>query len=57
LADEKDVDKIEALPKTYQVLDADSSQRVSIEYAVRGQSFVMKVRQAQEKPDNCKHNR
>ena len=42
LPDEKDVDKIEAPAKTYQVLDADSSQRVSIEYALRGQSFVMK---------------
>ncbi len=42
LPDEKDVDKIEDPAKTYQVLDADSSQRVSIEYALRGQSFVMK---------------
>ena len=42
LPDEKDVDKIEAPAKTYRILDADSSQRVSIEYAVRGQSFVMK---------------
>ncbi len=42
LPDEKDVDKIEAPEKTYQVLDADSSQRVAIEYALRGQSFVMK---------------
>ena len=42
LPDEKDVDNIEAPAKTYQVLDADSSQRVSIEYALRGQSFVMK---------------
>ncbi|MCL4429864.1 MAG: AAA domain-containing protein, partial [Chloroflexi bacterium] len=42
LPDERDVDKIEAPAKTYQVLDADSSQRVSIEYALRGQSFVMK---------------
>src|SRR5665647_2671255 len=42
LPDEKDVDKIEAPAKTFQVLDADSSQRVSIEYALRGQSFVMK---------------
>ena len=42
LPDEKDVDKIEVPEKTYQVLDADSSQRVSIEYALRGQSFVMK---------------
>ena len=42
LPDEKDVDKIELPPTTYQVLDADSSQRVSIEYALHGQSFVMK---------------
>ena len=42
LPDEKDVDKIELPAKTYQVLDADSSQRLSIEYALRGQSFVMK---------------
>ena len=42
LPDEKDVDKIEPPDKTYQVLDADSSQRVAIEYALRGQSFVMK---------------
>ncbi len=42
LPDEKDVDKIEAPEKTYQVLDADSSQRVAIEYALHGQSFVMK---------------
>ena len=42
LPDEKDVDKVEVPANTYQVLDADSSQRVSIEYALRGQSFVMK---------------
>jgi hypothetical protein len=42
LPEEKDVDKVELPDKTYQVLDADSSQRVSIEYALRGQSFVMK---------------
>ena len=42
LPDEKDVDKIEVPAKTYQVLDADSSQRVSIQFAMRGQSFVMK---------------
>lgn len=42
LPEEKDVDNIERPEKTYQVLDADSSQRVSIEYALRGQSFVMK---------------
>ena len=41
LPDEKDVDKIESPEKTFQVLDADSSQRVSIDYALRGQSFVM----------------
>jgi very-short-patch-repair endonuclease len=39
---EKDLDKIELPAQTYQVLDADSSQRVSIEYALHGQSFVMK---------------
>ncbi len=42
LPDEKDVDKIETPAKTYQVLDADSSQRLAIEYALHGQSFVMK---------------
>ena len=42
LPEEKDLDKIEVPAKTYQVLDADSSQRVSIEYALHGQSFVMK---------------
>jgi hypothetical protein len=42
LPEEKDVDKIELPAKTYQVLDADSSQRLSIEYALHGQSFVMK---------------
>ncbi|MDR2203042.1 MAG: DUF4011 domain-containing protein [Nitrososphaerota archaeon] len=41
LPDEKDVDKIQLPESTYQALDADSSQRVSIEYALRGQSFVM----------------
>ncbi len=41
LPQEKDVDKIEFPEKTYQVLDADSSQRVSIDYALMGQSFVM----------------
>jgi hypothetical protein len=42
LPEEKDVDKVEVPAKTYQVLDADSSQRLSIEYALHGQSFVMK---------------
>ena len=41
LPSEKDVDKIESPQETFQVLDADSSQRVSIDYALRGQSFVM----------------
>ena len=41
LPEEKEVDKIEKPQQTYQVLDADSSQRTSIEYALRGQSFVM----------------
>jgi hypothetical protein len=41
LPDEKDVDQIQLPEKTFQVLDADSSQRVAIEYALRGQSFVM----------------
>jgi hypothetical protein len=41
LPEEKDVDAIQPPGKTFQVLDADSSQRVSIEYALRGQSFVM----------------
>jgi hypothetical protein len=41
LPEEKDVDKIQPPEKTFQVLNADSSQRVSIEYALRGQSFVM----------------
>jgi hypothetical protein len=41
LPEEKDVDDIQPPEKTFQVLDADSSQRVSIEYALRGQSFVM----------------
>ena len=41
LPEEKDVDNIQPPEKSFQVLDADSSQRVSIEYALRGQSFVM----------------
>jgi hypothetical protein len=41
LPEEKDVDTIQPPEKTFQVLDADSTQRVSIEYALRGQSFVM----------------
>ena len=42
LPEEKDVDVVEVPAKTYQVLDADSSQRLSIKYALQGQSFVMK---------------
>ena len=41
LPEEKDVDMIQPPEKTFQVLDADSSQRIAIEYALRGQSFVM----------------
>lgn len=41
LPEEKDVDKIERPEKTFRVLDADSSQRISIDYALQGQSFVM----------------
>ncbi len=41
LPEEKDVDKIEDPEKTFRVLDADSSQRISIDYALKGQSFVM----------------
>jgi len=41
LPEEKDVDLIQPPEKTFQVLDADSSQRVAIEYALRGQSFVI----------------
>lgn len=41
LPEEKDVDKIENPEDTFRVLDADSSQRVAIDYALNGQSFVM----------------
>jgi very-short-patch-repair endonuclease len=41
LPEEKDVDQIEIPEKTFQVLDADSSQRICIDYALQGQSFVM----------------
>jgi hypothetical protein len=41
LPEEKDVDQIESPEKTFQVLDADSSQRICIDYALLGQSFVM----------------
>lgn len=41
LPEEKDVDVVQQPEKTFQVLDADSSQRVAIEYALRGQSFVI----------------
>ncbi|MEM3880418.1 MAG: DUF3320 domain-containing protein [Candidatus Bathyarchaeia archaeon] len=41
LPTEKDVDTVQLPEKTFQVLDADSSQRVAIEYALRGQSFVI----------------
>lgn len=41
LPEEKDVDRIENPEGTFRVLDADSSQRVAIDYALQGQSFVM----------------
>ncbi|HJW65181.1 MAG TPA: DUF4011 domain-containing protein, partial [Candidatus Bathyarchaeia archaeon] len=41
LPEERDVDRIENPEKTFRVLDADSSQRISIDYALQGQSFVM----------------
>ncbi|MDQ1280943.1 MAG: hypothetical protein QG670_2206 [Thermoproteota archaeon] len=41
LPEEKDVDKVEEPKKIFQILDADNSQRVCIDYALRGQSFVM----------------
>ena len=41
LPEEKDVENMRPPKKNFQVLDADSSQQVSIEYALRRQSFVM----------------
>ncbi len=41
LPEEKEVDAIETSERTFRVLDADSSQRISIDYALQGQSFVM----------------
>jgi len=41
LPKENEIDRIENPEDTFQVLDADSSQRVCIQYALRGQSFVM----------------
>jgi very-short-patch-repair endonuclease len=41
LPEENDVDRIENPENTFRVLDADSSQRVAIDYALQGQSFVM----------------
>jgi len=38
---EMDIDDIEDPKQVYHVLDADSSQRVAIRYALNGQSFVM----------------
>ncbi|HUU88645.1 MAG TPA: DUF3320 domain-containing protein, partial [Candidatus Glassbacteria bacterium] len=38
---EQDIDEIEDPKQVFQVLDADSSQRVAIRYALNGQSFVM----------------
>jgi len=41
LPEEKVIDDIEMPEKTFHVLDADSSQRICIDYALRRQSFVM----------------
>ena len=41
LPEERDVDSIENPERIFRVLDADSSQRISIDYALQGQSFVM----------------
>ena len=41
LPEEKDIDAIEIPEKTFHVLDADSSQRICVDYALRGQSFIM----------------
>jgi superfamily I DNA and/or RNA helicase/very-short-patch-repair endonuclease len=41
LPKESEIDKIEDPKEIFQVLDADSSQRVAIRYALQGQSFVM----------------
>ena len=58
LPDEKDVDKIELPAQTYQVLDADSSQRVSIEYAsARAKLRYERPTRHRKKPNNRKHNR
>lgn len=37
----RDLDTIQQPIKTFQILDADSSQQLCIQYALRGQSFVM----------------
>ena len=41
LPTEQEIDSIEQPEHVFQVLDADSSQRVAIKYALAGQSFVM----------------
>ena len=41
LPSEQNIDEIEDPKQVFQVLDADSSQRVAISYALNGQSFVM----------------
>lgn len=38
---ERDLDSVQSPAETYQILDADSTQQVCIQAAVRGQSFVM----------------
>jgi len=41
LPNENDLDRVLDPQRVYQVLDADSSQQLCIEYALKGQSFVM----------------
>ena len=41
LPTERELDKIQKPIETFQVLDADSSQQLCIQYALRGQSFVI----------------
>ena len=58
LPDEKDVDKIEAPAKTYQVLDADSSQRVCNRICTaRTKLCYERSARHRQKPDNRKHHR
>jgi hypothetical protein len=41
LPDESQLDKVQKPDRTFQILDADSSQQVCVQYALQGQSFVI----------------